>query len=79
LIVQKEHSLQLIRQILVSTADSDENYKPGAGYVLGRIGEESDFLTLVLVASEKRQHKHASTLVGRAPADRYFFQKHYDA
>ncbi|MHC4223640.1 MAG: hypothetical protein ACYSUN_06605, partial [Planctomycetota bacterium] len=66
LIVQKEHSLPVIRQILVSNADSDENYKPGAGYVLGRIGEESDFLTLVLVASEKRQHKHASTLLEAA-------------
>ncbi|MHC4931176.1 MAG: HEAT repeat domain-containing protein, partial [Planctomycetota bacterium] len=66
LIVQKEHSLPVIRKILVSTADSDENYKPGAGYVLGRIGEASDFLTLVLVASEKRQHKHAATLLEAA-------------
>ena len=66
LIIQKERSLQLVREILVDNADASDALKPGAAYVLGRIGEKSDYLTLLLVAAEKKQQRHASTFLEAA-------------
>ena len=66
LIVQKEKSLSLVLDVLVSLDKEDESLKPGAAYVLGRIGEKSHFLTLVLTAAEKKQQRHARTFLEAA-------------
>lgn len=66
LIVLKEKSRDMVRRILVSSAKQDEALKPGAAYVLGRIGEPSDFLTLILTAGEAGQQKHARVFLEAA-------------
>jgi len=66
LIVQKERSLPYVKTILTSGRSDLASLKPGAAYVLGRIGERSDTLTLLLVAAEKKQQKHADTFLEAA-------------
>jgi len=66
LVVQREKSLPRIVSVLVSQRRSDIELKPGAAYVLGRIGDKSHAKTLILVAAEKEQHKHASTFLEAA-------------
>lgn len=66
LIVQKERSLPLVLEVLVSQRPEDQPLKPGAAYVIGRIGDPSHFLTLILVAAEKAQQRHAATFLEAA-------------
>jgi len=60
LIVQKEKSLPLVLEVLVSAEPEDATLKPGAAYVVGRVGGKEHALTLLLVAAEKTQQRHAS-------------------
>jgi HEAT repeat protein len=60
LIVQKEKSLPLVLEVLVSAEPGDASLKPGAAYVVGRVGDKSNALTLLLVAAEKPQQRHAA-------------------
>ncbi|MHC4971447.1 MAG: HEAT repeat domain-containing protein [Planctomycetota bacterium] len=60
LIVQKEKSLPLVLEVLVSAEPADATLKPGAAYVIGRVGEKTHALTLLLVAAEKPQQRHAA-------------------
>jgi len=66
LIVQKERSKQAILRALVSTDPRDAALKPGAAYVLGRIGEPEEFMTLLHVCVEKQQQRHASVFLEAA-------------
>ncbi len=66
LIVLKEKSYPLVLDILVSQDPRVDNLKPGAAYVIGRIGEKSHCITLLLVAAEKSQHRHASVFLEAA-------------
>ncbi|MHC4817167.1 MAG: HEAT repeat domain-containing protein, partial [Planctomycetota bacterium] len=60
LIVQKEKSLTLVLEVLVSAEPNDASLKPGAAYIVGRVGEKTHALTLLLVAAEKPQQRHAA-------------------
>ena len=51
LIVQKEKSLPLVLEVLVSAEPDDARLKPGAAYVVGRVGDKTHALTLLLVAA----------------------------
>ncbi len=66
LIVLKEKSYPLVLDILVSQDPRVDGLKPGAAYVIGRIGEKSHCITLLLVAAEKSQHRHASVFLEAA-------------
>jgi HEAT repeat protein len=66
LIVQREKSLPMVLAVLVSEDRRHAPLKPGAAYVVGRIGEKSQFLTLLLVAAEKPQRRHASVFLEAA-------------
>ena len=59
LVVQREKSLERIVGVLISQRREDIRLKPGAAYVLGRIGDKTNATTLILVAAEKEQHKFA--------------------
>jgi HEAT repeat protein len=60
LIVQKEKSLPLVLEVLVSAEPDDARLKPGAAYVVGRVGDKTHALTLLLVAAERPQQRHAA-------------------
>ena len=66
LIVQKEKSLPRITEVLISQRREDLRLKPGAAYVLGRIGDKSNATTLILVAAEKEQHRYAQVYLEAA-------------
>jgi len=66
LIVQKERSLPLVLGVLVSPEPDAAAMKPGAAYVLGRIGSKEHVVTLLLVAAEKEQHNQASVFLEAA-------------
>jgi len=66
LIVQKEKSLEPMVGILISQRREDTRIKPGAAYVLGRIGDRTHATTLILVAAEKEQHRHAQVYLEAA-------------
>ncbi|MGH7162904.1 MAG: hypothetical protein ACREID_05425, partial [Planctomycetota bacterium] len=66
LIVLKEKSRDLVRKTLLSSSGEDAPLKPGAAYVLGRIGDKSDFLMLILAAAEPLQHKNAEVFLEAA-------------
>ncbi|MHC4549787.1 MAG: HEAT repeat domain-containing protein [Planctomycetota bacterium] len=66
LVVQKEKSLPLILEVLVSAEPEVAPLKPGAAYVLGRIGDRTHFLTLLLVAAEKPQQRQAAAFLEAA-------------
>ncbi|MHC4960281.1 MAG: hypothetical protein ACYTGN_18165, partial [Planctomycetota bacterium] len=66
LIVQREKSLPMVLAVLVSEDSRHASLKPGAAYVVGRIGDKSQFLTLLLVAAEKPQRRHASVFLEAA-------------
>ncbi|MFI5401859.1 MAG: HEAT repeat domain-containing protein [Planctomycetota bacterium] len=66
LIVLKEKSLPSVINVLVSAAPEAEALKPGAAYVVGRIGSKEHVVTLLLVAAEKEQHHQASTFLEAA-------------
>ena len=66
LIVQKEKSLKPLLGILVSQRRQDTRIKPGAAYVIGRIGDKSHATTLILVAAETDQHKYAQVYLEAA-------------
>jgi HEAT repeat protein len=60
LIVQRERSLPLVVNVLVAAEPEMAALKPGAAYVVGRIGSKEHVVTLLLVAAEKEQHNQAS-------------------
>ncbi|MDH3592059.1 MAG: HEAT repeat domain-containing protein, partial [Planctomycetota bacterium] len=66
LIVQKEKSRNTVLAVLLSTEREHRALKPGAAYVLGRIGEPAHFMTLLHVAIEKQQQKHAAVFLEAA-------------
>jgi len=66
LIVQREKSLQPITEVLISQRREDLRIKPGAAYVLGRIGDKSNATTLILVAAEREQHRYAQVYLEAA-------------
>jgi len=66
LIVQRERSLSMVLSVLLSEDRRDAALKPGAAYVLGRIGGRTHSLTLLLIAAEKKQHRHASVFLEAA-------------
>ncbi|MHC4137442.1 MAG: HEAT repeat domain-containing protein, partial [Planctomycetota bacterium] len=66
LIVQKEKSLPLVLEVLVSAEPDDAKLKPGAAYVVGRVGDKAHALTLLLVAAEKPQQRHAAVFFAAA-------------
>jgi len=66
LIVQKEKSLKPVLGVLISQHRSDVRLKPGAAYVLGRIGDKSNATTLILVAAESDQHRYAQVYLEAA-------------
>lgn len=66
LIVQKERSKAAILGVLISSDKSVASLKPGAAYVLGRIGEPGEFMTLLHVCVEKKQQRHAAVFLEAA-------------
>lgn len=66
LIVRREKSLPMVLDVLMSENPRVAHLKPGAAYVIGRIGDKSHSLTLLLIASEKPQHKHAEVFLEAA-------------
>ncbi|HEX5138341.1 MAG TPA: HEAT repeat domain-containing protein, partial [Planctomycetota bacterium] len=66
LIVQKERSLPLVLGVLVAAEPEAAAMKPGAAYVVGRIGSKEHVVTLLLVAAEKEQHSQASVFLEAA-------------
>ncbi len=66
LIVQKERSLPLVVGVLVAAEPETAALKPGAAYVVGRIGGKEHVVTLLLVAAEKEQHNQASVFLEAA-------------
>ena len=66
LIVRREKSLALVIDVLLSQDKRYDKMKPGAAYVLGRIGERTHFLTPLLVAAEKKQRRHAAVFLEAA-------------
>lgn len=66
LIVQKERSLPLVVGVLVAAEPEMAGLKPGAAYVVGRIGGKEHVVTLLLVAAEKEQHNQASVFLEAA-------------
>jgi len=66
LIVLKEKSLPLVVNVLISADPEASPLKPGAAYVIGRIGGKEHVVTLLLVAAEKEQHNQASTFLEAA-------------
>ena len=66
LIVQREKSLNLVLNVLLSEDKRYDKMKPGAAYVLGRIGSRTHFLTPLLVAHEKKQRRHAGVFLEAA-------------
>jgi len=66
LVVQREKSLERVVGVLVSQSRDAAELKPGAAYVLGRIGDKTHAKTLILVAAEKEQQKYASTYLEAA-------------
>jgi len=66
LIVMREKSLPLVTDVLVSADPETSALKPGAAYVIGRIGGREHVITLLLVAAEKEQHRQASTFLEAA-------------
>lgn len=66
LIVLKEKSLPFVIGVLVAAEPEAASLKPGAAYVIGRIGAKEHVVTLLLVAAEKEQHRQASTFLEAA-------------
>jgi HEAT repeat protein len=66
LIVQRERSLPLVIHVLVAAEPEMAALKPGAAYVVGRIGDKEHVVTLLLVAAEKEQHNQASVFLDAA-------------
>jgi len=66
LIVLKERSLPAVVAVLVSADPQDAPLKPGAAFVVGRIGSREHLLTLLLVAAEKEQHGQADVFLEAA-------------
>ncbi len=66
LIILKEKSLPLVIGALVAAEPEATGLKPGAAYVVGRIGGKEHVVTLLLIAAEKEQHAHASTFLEAA-------------
>jgi hypothetical protein len=66
LIVQKERSLAPVQAVLMDPRAEAAPYKAGAAYVMGRIGEPNQALTLLLIATERRQQRHAATFLDAA-------------
>jgi len=66
LVVQREKSLSRVLEVLISQRPADLDLKPGAAYVLGRIGDRTHAKTLILVAAEKEQHKEARVFLEAA-------------
>ncbi len=66
LIILKEKSLPLVIGALVAAEPEAAALKPGAAYVVGRIGGKEHVVTLLLIAAEKEQHAHASTFLDAA-------------
>jgi len=66
LIVQKERSLKPLMEVIISQRREDTRIKPGAAYVIGRIGDKSHATTLILVAAESDQHKYAQVYLEAA-------------
>ncbi len=66
LVVQKERSIERIVGVLVGQTESEIKLKPGAAYVLGRIGDKTNAMTLILVAAENEQHRFARVFLEAA-------------
>jgi HEAT repeat protein len=66
LIVLKEKSLPLVVDTLVSSDPAVAALKPGAAYVIGRVGSKEHVVTLLLVAAEPGQHRQAETFLEAA-------------
>ncbi len=66
LIVQKEKTRDAVLSVLLSTERRHRALKPGAAYVLGRIGEPAHFMTLLHVAIEKEQQAQAGVFLEAA-------------
>ncbi len=66
LIVLKEKSLALVVGALVAAEPETAGLKPGAAFVIGRIGSKEHVVTLLLVAAEREQQQQASVFLEAA-------------